>query len=209
MKWVDSLEKNKPQLLDALWILEKNLLLENNLFLVLQKEFKFFGTITFNKFLQVLINFSKDCLFHKFEANYFGVLLSFLLFWYADAPCLILAHEFLDCLPVHHFYFDKEKGWIECLVDIDPFLSSPYNFRFILSPGPTVASLTYVSRFLSGKTVEDGTIYEFCPELVSFTEEITNRLSSVGGACLIFDYGEEKEIFPPSLRVKKKKKQKQ
>lgn len=59
-----------------------------------------------------------------------------------------------------------------------------------------------MSRFLSSnEKIEDGTVFEFSPDMISFVEQVTERISSLGGACLIVDYGEEKEIFPPSLRV--------
>lgn len=34
-----------------------------------------------------------------------------------DMPCIIMAHEFLDALPVHLFKLDDSRGWLEVLVD--------------------------------------------------------------------------------------------
>ena len=61
-----------------------------------------------------------------------------------DTPCIILAQEFLDCMPVRQFV-KTDKGWCEKLVDLAP-PDSPYHFRFVLSPGPTPASKVCIRR---------------------------------------------------------------
>ena len=54
------------------------------------------------------------------------------------APSIIVAQEFLDCMPVRQFV-KTEKGWCEKMVDVAP-PDSPHHFAFVLSPGPTAAA---------------------------------------------------------------------
>uniref|UniRef100_A0A1A8G980 Protein arginine methyltransferase NDUFAF7 n=1 Tax=Nothobranchius korthausae TaxID=1143690 RepID=A0A1A8G980_9TELE len=67
--------------------------------------------------------------------------------WYRcleDVPAgfsIFVAHEFFDSLPVHKFQ-RTEKVWREVLVDVDPEDSG--KLRFVVSPGPTLASATLV-----------------------------------------------------------------
>ncbi len=52
-----------------------------------------------------------------------------------SSPTIFLGHEFLDALPINRFYFSKERGWLEVLVDAHP--QNKGEFRFVLSPRPT------------------------------------------------------------------------
>lgn len=60
-----------------------------------------------------------------------------------DAPVFFLAHEFFDALPVRQFEYTT-RGWCEKLVDIDEG-TGPHHFRYVLSNGPTLASLSLIS----------------------------------------------------------------
>ena len=42
-----------------------------------------------------------------------------------DIPCIVMAHEFLDALPVHVFRHDEQRGWLEVLVDEEPDPEAP------------------------------------------------------------------------------------
>jgi SAM-dependent MidA family methyltransferase len=42
-----------------------------------------------------------------------------------DMPCIVMAHEFLDALPVHVFKHDEERGWLEVLIDEEPNAADP------------------------------------------------------------------------------------
>ncbi|KAG2379565.1 hypothetical protein C9374_006682 [Naegleria lovaniensis] len=104
-----------------------------------------------------------------------------------DIPVLIIAHEFFDALPVYHFEY-TERGWLEVLVDIDDSKESPNHFKFVLSPGPTMAT-TFVS-LVEGKK-EIGTIREVCAMGVGYAERMGELLHNRKGASLIIDYGND------------------
>ena len=57
----------------------------------------------------------------------------------APGPLFVIAHEFLDALPVHHMEYTS-GGWREHLVDVDDVENAAAPFRFILAPGRTPAS---------------------------------------------------------------------
>lgn len=86
----------------------------------------------------------------------------------ADGPCIVVAQELFDALPIHQFEY-TEQGWCERLVDVDiGYSSSDDNtkdedaslsdgemrgseedpqLRFVLSPAPTNASRVYIRMF--------------------------------------------------------------
>ncbi len=89
------------------------------------------------------------------------------------------------------------SGWREVLVDIDP--SSGGQFRFVVAPGPTMASTAYAS-LLPPPTAECEWC-EVCPEGLVVVKEMAERIIEVGGgAALIADYGEE-DVRKNTLRV--------
>ncbi|TPX34809.1 hypothetical protein SmJEL517_g02648 [Synchytrium microbalum] len=62
-----------------------------------------------------------------------------------DAWSMLVAHEFLDAMPIYKFEL-TQNGWREILVDLDDAPSSPYHFRFITAPTQTKASVTMLSH---------------------------------------------------------------
>ncbi len=74
--------------------------------------------------------------------------------------------------------------------------SNPHHFRFVLSPGPTIAS----RAFTKGIEGNVGDTLEVCPEAVVMAENMSKHIEKNGGAALIIDYGEDKMISE-SLRV--------
>ncbi|KAK3730151.1 hypothetical protein QZH41_016934, partial [Actinostola sp. cb2023] len=92
-----------------------------------------------------------------------------------------LAHEFFDALPVHQFK-KTDKGWREVLVDVDREKSSA--LRFVLAPGPTVASESLVPRQTSYQEIE------VCPQGGVIMEHIGRVISQYGGGALVVDYGQ-------------------
>lgn len=127
-----------------------------------------------------------------------------------DMPEVVILHELMDALPVHQFVkvADDDAGagrrgveWRERLVDVagdddndQREGTSPYNLRFVLSPGPTPASFTVLRRRLDmmppGAAARIENI-EVCPRALAMAEELANRASTTGGASLIIDYGED------------------
>ena len=55
-----------------------------------------------------------------------------------DCPAIVVANEFFDALPVHHFQ-RSERGWSEVLVDIAEN-SGLLHLRNVLAPTATPAS---------------------------------------------------------------------
>ncbi|KAK2550805.1 Protein arginine methyltransferase NDUFAF7, partial [Acropora cervicornis] len=110
--------------------------------------------------------------------------------WYRaiqDAPLeentFFLAHEFFDALPVHQFQ-KTDQGWREVLVDVTQEQGS-FKLRFVLAPGPTVASQALVPK---------GTLctqIEVCPQAGAIIESMSEVIAKHGGCALIVDYGEE------------------
>lgn len=70
-------------------------------------------------------------------------------------PLFVLAHEFLDALPVHHLEYTA-AGWREHLVDVDDAGGADGPFRFVLAPGRTPASEAF-ERMLA-KVARDGSL---------------------------------------------------
>ncbi|KAJ3106357.1 NADH dehydrogenase [ubiquinone] complex I, assembly factor 7 [Physocladia obscura] len=104
-------------------------------------------------------------------------------------PILLIAHEFFDAMPVYQFQMGS-TGWREVLVDVDDSTSSPYNFRFILSPGATKASVTLLkdSRYLRFK---EGSRIEVAPDSYAHAHTIGERINQDGGFALAIDYGKD------------------
>lgn len=72
-------------------------------------------------------------------------------------------------------------------MDIDP--SSEGRLRFVVAPGPTVASTAYASLLPPTHECE---WCEVCPEGLVTVKEMAQRIREVGGgAALIADYGED------------------
>uniref|UniRef100_A0A1A8FST2 Protein arginine methyltransferase NDUFAF7 n=1 Tax=Nothobranchius korthausae TaxID=1143690 RepID=A0A1A8FST2_9TELE len=108
--------------------------------------------------------------------------------WYRcleDVPAgfsIFVAHEFFDSLPVHKFQ-RTEKVWREVLVDVDPEDSG--KLRFVVSPGPTLASATLV------QANEKRDHIEVCAEGGVIIQQLARRILNDGGAVLIMDYGHD------------------
>ena len=95
-------------------------------------------------------------------------------------PCIIIANEFFDALPVRQFIRDKET-WRERLVTLDKadklsFVASP---RLPIKPEVTAALAE----------VKNGEIIEVSPYSISIAKSLTHHLSKYGGVALIIDYG--------------------
>ena len=73
--------------------------------------------------------------------------------------------------------------------------------RFVVAPGPTIASTTYASLLPPPHECEDGEWCEVCPEGLVMVKEMARRIrESGGGAALIADYGQD-GVRKNTLRV--------
>lgn len=97
--------------------------------------------------------------------------------------CFFVAHEFFDALPVHQFQ-KTDHGWREIFVDVSPEKGSS-QLRFVLAPGPTIASQTLVPQGTSWSQIE------VCPQGGVIVEYMSEAIAEQGGCALIVDYGED------------------
>ncbi len=95
-----------------------------------------------------------------------------------DASTLVIANEFFDALPVHH-YERTAEGWRERLITLD----ANGNFTFSAS-GPAPATLPGWAQDLP-----TGSIIELSPEREAAALALGRLLHGTGGAALIIDYG--------------------
>jgi NADH dehydrogenase [ubiquinone] 1 alpha subcomplex assembly factor 7 len=92
-----------------------------------------------------------------------------------DAPLLLVANEFLDCLPAHQ-YQRTVADWAERVVGLD----EAGRLAFGLRPAPV--------RFGEAPA---GTVIERSPAQEAFATELAQRLTRQGGAALLIDYGRD------------------
>jgi SAM-dependent MidA family methyltransferase len=92
-----------------------------------------------------------------------------------DAPLLLVANEFLDCLPAHQ-YQRVASGWAERVVGLD----EAGRLAFGLRPAPVHFGEAPV-----------GTVIERSPAQEAFAAELAVRLTQQGGAALLIDYGRD------------------
>ena len=88
-----------------------------------------------------------------------------------------------------------ERGWCEVMVDRDVTAGEGKALKFVLTPGPSLASSAF-SHLLP----EDAEQAELCLEGMSLVTELAERVQNCGGGALIADYGEV-EIKKHTLRV--------
>ena len=96
---------------------------------------------------------------------------------------LILANEFLDCLPIRQFARTRD-GWREKLVGIN----ADGALSFGLSP-PLLFPPTVSRCALDTSPVNGGGVLEYAPALAGFVATLAARLHAAPGRALIADYG--------------------
>jgi SAM-dependent MidA family methyltransferase len=94
-------------------------------------------------------------------------------------PAFVLANEFFDALPVHH-YVRGAKGWHERVVgltgDVLTFGLAPHKLPDIAIPE-------------AFRTAPEGSIIEVSPESARIARDIAGRIQAQGGCALFVDYG--------------------
>lgn len=97
-----------------------------------------------------------------------------------DAPIIILANEFLDCLPIAQMVF-VEGAWVERRVGVD-------------AEGDLA--------FVPGHKGEDGlAIHEHCVALAETTRAVAGLIGAAGGAALFIDYGRDTPGYGDTLQA--------
>eukprot|EP01134_Creolimax_fragrantissima_P005471 CFRG5471T1 len=113
---------------------------------------------------------------------------------YEDVPItgfpIVVAHEFLDALPVHQFQYTR-MGWKERMITVD----NNDNFVFTLAPAPTIWGPLYEPK----GDFQIGDTYEVSPESLKVTKQIAESVKDDGCAMLV-DYGSTKPKITPTLR---------
>jgi SAM-dependent MidA family methyltransferase len=93
-----------------------------------------------------------------------------------DAPIILLANEFLDCLPIHQAVFTA-KGWRERRISVD----ARGDLCFELGEQP--------AKDMSAGA--PGEVREWSPTLEDLGREVGALIVKAGGAALFIDYGRE------------------
>jgi SAM-dependent MidA family methyltransferase len=102
-----------------------------------------------------------------------------------DAPLLLIANEFLDCLPARQFQ-RTAQGWAERAVGLDAAGELALGLRPAAGPCPDAPV---------GAVVERSAAQE------SFAAELAHRLVRQGGAALLIDYGRSAPGFGDTLQA--------
>ncbi len=95
-----------------------------------------------------------------------------------EGPAIVLANEFFDALPVHH-YEHTPDGWRERLVIV--------NSEGALDFAPLGEPLAKLPEW--AEDLPRGAVIELSPERAACAAQITSRLAAQGGAMLVLDYG--------------------
>ena len=95
-----------------------------------------------------------------------------------DAPMIVVANEFLDCLPVRQ-YLRTDRGWAERRVGLDGDDKLAWGLRPALKPDsiPDDAEL--------------GAIWEVSDAQTALGAGLGERIARQGGAALLIDYGRD------------------
>jgi NADH dehydrogenase [ubiquinone] 1 alpha subcomplex assembly factor 7 len=105
-------------------------------------------------------------------------------------PTLLVANEFLDCLPVRQWVMSPE-GWREKLVGLDA------GGRLAFGLGPPDAA----AGQLLGRSDPPGAVREIMPGLAPLIDSLAMRLAAHPGACLLVDYGSDDSSAGDTLQA--------
>ncbi len=114
----------------------------------------------------------------------------FALDWAADLPAagaepaLIVANEFVDCLPIRQF-IHADGQWRERLVGLEPNGALAFVAAALPAADADVALIPDALR----RGAPDGAIVEVRPATQALLERVASRLAAHGGRALFIDYG--------------------
>lgn len=100
----------------------------------------------------------------------------------APGPSLLIANEFLDCLPIRQFV-RTAAGWRERLIGLDP----NDHTRLAFGLGPALPNDAMITAPL--QAAPEGALAEVCPGLPALVDRIAERLNAAPGRALVIDYG--------------------
>jgi len=110
-----------------------------------------------------------------------------------DGPLFVIANEFFDALPVHH-YVRTSKGWHERVIGIQDDA-----LQFGLSPH-RVPEPAIPENF---RDAPEGTIAETSPDSLILMRQLAARIAAQGGAALVIDYGYDRPGTGETLQAMK------
>ena len=108
------------------------------------------------------------------------------VFWIDDlrnikkGPCLFLANEFFDALPIKQF-FKKKEGWVERFVNF----KEEGKAEFKEQP----ADIKKIEQNLNFTISKEQEIIEYSPGSFEYLKNICNLIKKNDGGILIIDYG--------------------
>jgi len=107
-------------------------------------------------------------------------------------PLVLVANEFLDCLPIHQYY-RMAQGYIERMVSLD----DTGNLCFI--NGLHSIDLTLLPE--AAMTAPTGAIIEYSPAREACIQTLSHHLLQYGGAAVFLDYGSLESGFGDTLQA--------
>ncbi|WP_085901110.1 class I SAM-dependent methyltransferase [Kiloniella majae] len=120
--------------------------------------------------------------------------------WYDDltdlpaGPCIFIANEFFDALPIRQFE-RSPTGWCERLITLD---EDETGLVFTLSP-PSKAIETIIPKELVDS--HEGAVVELSSIAANVSAQISSHITQYGGAALFVDYGWGTPTAKPSLQA--------
>ncbi len=116
----------------------------------------------------------------------------------SETPFILIANEFFDVLPIKQIQFTK-IGWRERMLNYNKVKKK---FFISYSNNPTILE-KFLPKNKDCKKI--GVIYEIPFNMISFLENLFNKIKGTKSTCLIVDYAKSK-IFGNSLKSIKKHK---
>ncbi len=114
-----------------------------------------------------------------------------------DKPCIVIANEFLDALPVRQFQY-TDAAWHERVVRMD----NEQNMMFCQMDKTTHIGNAYLPE----ESAVDGNVLEICDAAHSLCVKLYKRLVEQTGAALFIDYGYVDNAYGDTLQAMKQHK---
>ncbi len=113
-----------------------------------------------------------------------------------SGPSVILANEFLDCMPIRQFVRAPD-GWRERLVGVEDGKLA-FGLGGIVNPARLSQSAEGAAAL---KAAQPGAVFELAPELGGFVDLLAARLHAAPGRALFIDYGGDGLEFGDTLQA--------